>query len=96
MTDHPGVADASSGTKGEPAAVVPKPGWLWLHHDFRTLWVGDTIRQVGSQLSAVTLPVLAIQTFGVREGQLGILTACESAAFLLVGLPAGAWADRWR
>src|SRR5438309_5151265 len=27
---------------------------------------------------------------------MGVLTALETAAFLLVGLPAGAWVDRWR
>ena len=26
---------------------------------------------------------------------MGVLTACETLAFLLVGLPAGAWVDRW-
>lgn len=71
------------------------PG-LWRHRDFRSLWIGDTISQVGTQLSVVALPVLAVQTLGARESQLGILAACETAAFLLVGLPAGAWVDRWR
>jgi MFS family permease len=69
---------------------------LWRHGDFRRLWVGDTISQVGTQLSGLALPVLAVQTLGAREVQLGVLTACQTLAFLLVGLPAGAWVDRWR
>ena len=28
--------------------------------------------------------------------QMGVLTALETLAFLVVGLPAGAWVDRWR
>src|SRR3712207_60753 len=27
---------------------------------------------------------------------MGVLTALETAAFLVIGLPAGAWVDRWR
>ena len=30
------------------------------------------------------------------QGQMGALTAAETAAFLLIGLPAGAWVDRMR
>src|SRR4051812_48637295 len=68
---------------------------LWRRHDFRALWIGDSISQLGGQLSLVALPVLAVQVLHAREAQLGVLAACETVAFLLVGLPAGAWVDRW-
>ncbi|MDQ1305051.1 MAG: hypothetical protein QG671_880 [Actinomycetota bacterium] len=97
------VPDSANQPKAQPlppptdsaTGKTPSPR-LWRHHDFRALWVGDTISQVGTQLSVFVLPVLAIQTLGAQEAQLGMLTACETAAFLLVGLPAGAWVDRWR
>lgn len=76
-----------------PAAVRPS---LWRHHDFRQLWVGDTISQFGTQLSGLAIPVLAVTVLGAREREMGLLTAAETAAFLVVGLPAGAWVDRWR
>lgn len=63
--------------------------------DFRRLWIGESISQVGSQLSIVALPVLAVESLRANAGQMGVLTACETLAFLLVGLPAGAWVDRW-
>jgi MFS family permease len=63
--------------------------------DFRRLWVGETISQLGSQLSIVALPVLAVESLQADAGQMGVLTACETLAFLIVGLPAGAWVDRW-
>ena len=92
---------AGSGTTGSgttPAATTPAAtgSRLWSHHDFRSLWAGATVSQVGSQLSGIALPVLAVQVLGAREAQMGVLTACETLAFLLVGLPAGAWVDRWR
>ena len=69
---------------------------LFRHRDFRRLWVGDTISQLGSELSALALPVLAVRLLHAGPAQMGVLTACETAAFLVVGLPAGAWVDRWR
>lgn len=65
------------------------------NRDFRRLWIGESISQVGSQLSIVALPVLAVETLHANAGQMGVLTACETLAFLIVGLPAGAWVDRW-
>ncbi|OLR95204.1 MFS transporter [Actinokineospora bangkokensis] len=69
---------------------------LWRHRDFRQLWVGDTIAQFGYQVGQVVLPLLAISALQVSPGQMGLLGAAENAAFLLVGLPAGAWVDRMR
>jgi MFS family permease len=66
------------------------------HHDFRSLWVGDTISQAGTQLTQLALPVLAVQVLAAGPRQMGLLTAAETLAFLVVGLPAGAWVDRWR
>src|SRR3954469_4311478 len=69
---------------------------LWRHHDFRQLWVGDTISQLGTELSQLALPVLAITLLDAGPRDMGLLTAAENLAFLIVGLPAGAWVDRWR
>jgi Na+/melibiose symporter-like transporter len=69
---------------------------LWRHHDFRQLWVGDTISQVGTQLSQLALPVLAVTVLHAGPREMGLLTAFETLAFLVIGLPAGAWVDRWR
>ena len=38
---------------------------------------------------------LAIQLLGASEFEIGLLNAFETAAFLIIGLPAGAWIDRW-
>ncbi|WP_448630142.1 MFS transporter [Cellulomonas soli] len=44
----------------------------------------------------LALPVLAVQHLAATAWQMGVLTAAESAAFLVIGLPAGAWVDRMR
>lgn len=38
----------------------------------------------------------AIVVLGATEGQVGLLNGLQTLAFLLIGLPAGAWVDRWR
>lgn len=62
--------------------------------DFRQLWIGDTISQVGTQVGGIALPLLAVSVLGADAFQMGLLGTFESLAFLLVGLPAGAWVDR--
>lgn len=74
--------------------AAPPP--LWRHGDFRHLWASETVSQVGSQITQLALPVLAVTILSATPLQMGVLTALETAAFLLVGLPAGACVDRWR
>jgi MFS family permease len=76
--------------------MIPGPGGLFRHHDFRQLFCANVISQVGSQLSLLALPVLAVRELEADEFQMGVLAAFESLAFLVIGLPAGAWVDRWR
>lgn len=66
------------------------------HHDFRQLWMGDGVSQLGVQLVGLAMPILAVRLLDADEFQMGLLGTFEMLAFLLVGLPAGAWVDRWR
>ncbi len=63
---------------------------------FRWLWAGQSVSVLGSQISGLAFPVLAVTLLGATEMQMGLLNAADNAAFLLVGLIAGAWVDRWR
>lgn len=69
---------------------------LWRHRDFLHLWGAETVSQLGSQVTQVALPVVAVTILAATPFQMGVLTALETLAFLLLGLPAGAWVDRWR
>ncbi|NUT94240.1 MAG: MFS transporter [Saccharothrix sp.] len=69
---------------------------LWSHRDFRLLWAGDTISYFGASVGRVVLPLLAAGTLAATPFQMGLLTAANTAAFLLIGLPAGVWVDRMR
>lgn len=66
------------------------------HHDFRLLWASDTISQFGTFVGTTVLPLVAVTVLAATPFEMGLLTAAETAAFLLIGLPAGAWVDRMR
>jgi MFS family permease len=65
-------------------------------HDFRLLLLGQTTSQFGAMVSGVAIPLLAVLTLHASPLQLGIVNASTTVAFALIGLPAGAWVDRWR
>jgi len=81
----------------EPATSSPaRRRSLAFHRNFRQLWIGDALGQFGAQLAMLALPIYAVSTLHATAWQMGALTAAETAAFLLIGLPAGAWVDRMR
>lgn len=71
-------------------------GLIAEHRDFRRLWIGETVSQLGSQVSMLAVPLAAVVALHAGTFQVGLLTAMQYLAFLLVGLPAGAWIDRMR
>src|SRR5579875_3663450 len=79
-----------------PDATRRSRGGLWHHRDFRRLWIGETVSQFGTMVSQLALPLVAILVVHASTFEVGLLTALETAAFLVVGLPAGAWVDRMR
>jgi MFS family permease len=74
---------------------MPK-GALRRHRDFNLLWGGETVSELGSQVSLLAIPLVAVRTLHATTFQMGLLTAASTAAFLIVGLPAGVWVDRTR
>jgi MFS family permease len=66
------------------------------HRDFRMLWGGETVSELGSQVSLLAIPLVAVRTLHATTFEIGALTAASTAAFLLIGLPAGVWVDRLR
>ncbi len=79
-----------------PEAMSAPGVSLWRHAPFRRLWVASAISDVGSQVTALALPLLAAVALDATPWQMGMLSAAESAPILLVGLLAGVWVDRLR
>ncbi|MET0296031.1 MAG: MFS transporter [Microbacterium sp.] len=89
-------ADAVEADQGPPPGATAPPGSLWRDANFLRMWSGQGLSQFGAQITELALPVLAVLVLHATEAEVGFLTAAGVAAFLVVGLPAGAWIDRMR
>ena len=63
---------------------------------FRRLWAGQSVSVFGSQVSVLALPLTAVLVLHASTFEVGVLSAVETLAFLVIALPAGAWVDRRR
>jgi MFS family permease len=79
---------------GRVASDVIGQTTLWRHRDFLLLWGGQTISEVGSQITVLAMPLVAVVVLHASALQVGLLTATQTAAYLLVSLPAGALVER--
>ncbi|MHC3473165.1 MFS transporter [Streptomyces sp. 7R007] len=89
-------SSSSSSSSAASDHARPVPSGLWRDADFRRLWVGQTVSQLGEHTSLVVLPLFAVLTLGADAGRLGALRAVGQAPIVLLSLFAGAWVDRWR
>jgi MFS family permease len=71
-------------------------GNTWRQPDFLRFWFGESVSQLGSQVTLLALPTVAILGLGAGAFQVGILRALQNLAFLLLALVIGVWVDRVR
>ena len=69
-------------------------GSLWWEPNFARLWAGQTVSQLGSQITFLALPLTAILVLDAGPAETGLLTAAGALPALLVGLHAGVMVDR--
>lgn len=69
-------------------------GGLLHHHDFRRLWIGESVSWLGSEISFLAIPLVAISVLEATAFEVALLVTLELIAFLIVGLPAGVWCER--
>ncbi|HEY3515217.1 MAG TPA: MFS transporter [Kribbella sp.] len=74
-------------TTGAPQRLRDDP-------DFRRYWLARALSVTGSMVTAIALPVLVYRLSGSTV-LTAVVSALESAPYLLAGLFAGALADRW-
>lgn len=71
-------------------------GGLWSHPDFLKLWTGQSISELGSQVSQLAIPWVAAVELHASPIAFSILGTLEFLPFVLFALPAGVWVDRLR
>jgi len=60
---------------------------------FLALWMAQTVSSVGTQLSLVAIPMLAVFALHAGPGEMAVLAALETLPFVILVLPAGVIAD---
>ncbi len=58
------------------------------------LWSGQTVSGMGSAVTQIALPLLAIVALKASTVEVGLLTAATTIAFAVIALPAGVFVDR--
>jgi len=61
--------------------------------NFTLLWVGQTLSEIGSQVTTIAMPLLVLALTG-SAAKAGLVGVARMVAFPLVALPAGVIADR--
>ncbi|MFE7529503.1 MFS transporter [Kitasatospora sp. NPDC057542] len=80
-----------------PAARDPevRSRWgLFADRDFRLLWAGETTSRLGSSVTSVALPLVAVLVLDAGPLASGLLTGAVWLPSLVLGLPAGVWVGR--
>ncbi|HEX4829602.1 MAG TPA: MFS transporter [Trebonia sp.] len=74
---------------GEPAGIL-------INRDFAKLWWGETISQIGTQVTQFALPLVAILTLKATVLEVGVLNALRFVPVIIVAILAGVVLDRRR
>jgi hypothetical protein len=69
---------------------------LWRDHDFLKFWSAETLSLLGSQISLIAIPLLAVTLLRATPFEMGALNAAQFAPYLLLTLLAGVWVDKHR
>jgi predicted MFS family arabinose efflux permease len=81
--------EAAAGPRRRPA------GGLLRTRNYGLFWAGESVSGFGSAITTVALPLVAVSTLRASTGAVALLTAANWLPWLLIGLPAGTWVDRW-
>lgn len=87
-----GGADADASCDDSPPATRS----LWWHRDFLLLWGGQTVSDVGTAVTTLALPLLAVSVLKASTFQVSLIIFLNYLAFLLITLPAGVLVDQVR
>ncbi|HUN35150.1 MAG TPA: MFS transporter [Trebonia sp.] len=82
----------------QPTATDPAPdgAGILINRDFAKLWTGETVSQIGTQVTAFALPLVAILTLKATVFEVGILNALRFVPVIVVAILAGVVLDRRR
>jgi MFS family permease len=83
--------------QGDGARSADATQWSVIarHAGFRRLFAGTSVSLLGSSVTTVALPLVAVVMLGASPLEMGILGAAAFLPHVVLGLPAGVWVSRW-
>jgi Transmembrane secretion effector len=87
---------ALEATTTDPAASGRPADGILINPDFAKLWTGETVSQIGSQVTQFALPLVAILTLKASVFEVGVLNALRFVPVIVVAVLAGVGLDRRR
>jgi MFS family permease len=81
-------------TPGAGAVPASRPAGAFRNRDFTKLWAAATISLLGTQISQIAIPAIAVLLLHAAPFEVALLGTLEFLPFLLFTLPAGVWVDR--
>lgn len=75
-------------------AIRRPPDSIWRNWQFLIWWGGQTVSQLGGEISTLAIPLLVLALTG-SPAQAGAVGATRLVPYLLFSFPAGALVDRW-
>jgi MFS family permease len=88
------MADTLLAGPGQLPEPVDRP--LMENRDFLKVWSGETISLIGTQVTQLALPLVAIYTLQASAFDVGVLNASRYLPVVIISLFAGVWLDRRR
>lgn len=70
--------------------------FVGVNRDFHLLFAAAAVSRLGTSVGYVATPLIAVTALDATPGEVGLLATLSTVAFLVIGLPAGAWTDRLR
>lgn len=74
--------------------TVPRRG-LWRNYDFLKLWSGETVAQIGAQVTQLALPLLVLGVMDAGASEVGLVSGMQLLPALCVTPLAGLLIDTW-
>lgn len=68
--------------------------WLRAERSFALLWLGQAVSYLGTQVSLLAIPLLAVEVLGVSPFEMGAIVALTRLPYLVIGLGVGVMVDR--
>lgn len=78
-----------------PETKTKQKSVLFRNRDFALLWGSESISLLGSEISVIALPSLAVLIFGAGPLGVGVLAALQWLPFVLLAPLMGVFTDRW-